>query len=47
MCPTNFSDEYNPLLSGVKLVVSEVIMFHENTELFPSGYSYDISQGNS
>ena len=28
-------------------MVSEVLMFHENTELFPSGDSYDISMGNN
>ena len=28
-------------------MVSEVLMFHENTELFPSGDSYDISTGNN
>ena len=47
ICLTNLSDEYNPLLNGVKLVVSEVLTFHENTELFPSGDSYDISLGNN
>ena len=26
---------------------SEVLMFHENIELFPSGYSYDIYPGNN
>ena len=26
----------------VKIMVSEVLMFHENTDLFPSGDSYDI-----
>ena len=34
-------------MNAVKLVVSEVVMFHENTELFPSGDSYDISTGNN
>ena len=47
MCITNFSDDYNPLLNEVKLMVSEVLMFHENTELFPSGDSYDISPVNN
>ena len=47
MCLTTFSDDSNLLLSGVQLVVSEVLMFHENTELFPSGDSYDISPGNN
>ena len=31
----------------MQLVVSEVLMFHENIELFPSGDSYDISPGNN
>ena len=43
MCLTNFSDYSNSLLNALQLVVSEVLMFHENTELFPSGDSYDIS----
>ena len=28
-------------------MVSEVLMFHENTELFPTGGSYEISPGNN
>ena len=28
-------------------MVSEVLMFDENIELFPSGYSYDIYPGNN
>ena len=47
MCLTNFSDYSNPLLNALQLVVSEVLMFHENTELFPSGDSYDISLGDN
>ena len=47
MCLTTFSDDSNPLLNRVKLVVSEVLIFHENIELFPSGDSYDISPGNN
>ena len=47
MCITTFYDESNPLLNAVQLVVSEVLMFHENTELFPSGDSYDIYSGNN
>ena len=47
MCLTNFFDEYNTLLNAVQLVVSKVLMFHENIELFPSGDSYDISLGNN
>ena len=47
MCLTILSDEYNPIKNVVQLVVSEVLMFHENTELFPSSDSYDISPGNN
>ena len=47
MCLNKFSDEYNPLLNEVQLMVSEVLMFHENIELLPSGDSYDISPGNN
>ena len=43
----NFSYESNPLLNAVQLTVSEVLMFHENIELFPSGDFYDISPGNN
>ena len=42
MCLTTFSDESKPLLNAVKLMVSEVLTFHENTKLFPSGDSYNI-----
>ena len=28
-------------------MVSKVLMFHENTELFPSGDSYEIYTGNN
>ena len=47
MCITTLSENSNPLLSRVQLVVSEVLMFHENTEMFPSGDSYGISPGNT
>ena len=47
ICLTNLSDDANPLLNAVQLVVSKVLMFCENTELFPSGDSYDISPGNN
>ena len=33
--------------SAEQLMVSKVIMLHENTELFPSGDYYDISLGNN
>ena len=47
MCLTTFYYDYNPLLNTVQLVVSEVLMFHESAEVFPSGDSYDISPGNN
>ena len=47
MCLNTLYDESKPLLNAVKLMVYEVLMFHENTELFPSGDSYDISPGNN
>ena len=31
----------------MQLVVTKVLIFHENTELFPSGDSYDISPVNN
>ena len=47
MCLNTFYDDSNPLLNAVKLVVSKVLMFHENTEMSPSGESYDTSPGNN
>ena len=47
MCLNKFSDESNPLLNVVQLVVSKVLMVHENTELLPSGDSYGHSSGNN
>ena len=43
----NLSDDSNPPLNAVQLVVSEVLMFHDNTELLPSGDSYDLSPVNN
>ena len=40
-----FSDESNPLLNSVQLVVSEVLIFHENLYMFPFGDPYEISPG--
>ena len=34
-------------MNAVKLMVSEFLKFREDTELFPSGDSYDISTGNN
>ena len=47
MCLTTLSDEYNLPLNSVQLMVSKVLMFHENTELLPSGDCYDLSPGNN
>ena len=47
MCLTNFSDDSNPPLNTVQLMVSKVFMFHENTELLPSGDCYDLSLVNN
>ena len=46
-CLNNFSYDYNPPLNAVQIMVSEVLMFHENTYMFPSVDSYDISLGNN
>ena len=47
MCLTTFSDDYNPPLNTVQLMVSKVLMFNENIELLPSGDCYDLSPGNN
>ena len=47
MCLNTFSDDYNPLLNSVQLMVSKVLTFKENTDLFSSIDSYDISPGNN
>ena len=47
MCLTIFSDDSKPILNRVQLMVSEVLMFHENTEMFPSDDSYVISPANN
>ena len=46
MCINSFSDDSNPPLNAVQLMVSEVLMFHENIELLTSDHSYDLSLGN-
>ena len=46
MCLTTFYDESNPPLNTVKLMVSKVLMFHENRELLPSVDCYDLYLGN-
>ena len=47
MCLTTFSDEYNPPMNAVQLMVSKVLMFHENIKLLPSGDCYELSQCNN
>ena len=47
MCPTAFSDNYNPPLKSVQLVVFEVLMSHENTEILPYVDYNDLSPGNN
>ena len=47
MCITNLSDESNPSLITLQLMLSKVLMFHDNTELLPSGDWYDLSPGNN
>ena len=47
ICLTNFYDEYNPPLNTVQLMVSKFLMFHENLELLPSVYCYDLYPGNN
>ena len=34
-------------MNALKIMLYEVLIFHENTELFLSGDSYDISPGNN
>ena len=47
MCLTNFFDEYNLPMNAVKLMVSEVLMFHENTDLIPSVDSNELYMDNN
>ena len=44
---TALYDDYNPITNSVKLMVSEVLMFHENKDLFLSGDSYNLYPGNN
>ena len=36
MCLATFTNESNPHLNAVQLMVSKVLIFHENTEILPS-----------
>ena len=47
MCLITFYDYSNPYLNALQLMVSEVIMFHKNTELLSFGDSYDLYLGNN
>ena len=47
MCIRKVSDESNPPLNTVKLMVFKVLRLHENTELLPSGDYYDRYTGNN
>ena len=47
MCLDTFSDDSNPYLNEVQLVVSKLLMFHENIDLLRSGDSCDLSPGNN
>ena len=42
MCLITFYDESNPFINAVKLMVSRVLMFHENVEIIPSVDYYDL-----
>ena len=42
-----FSDESNPPLNTVQLMVSKVLIFHENIEVLPSVDCYDLYPGNN
>ena len=47
MCLTILSDESNPPMNAVQLIVSKVLMFHENTELLSSCDCYELSLGDN
>ena len=47
MLLTTFSVDTDQPLKRVPLMVFEVLMPHENTELLPSGDSYDLSPDNN
>ena len=42
VCLNDFCVESNPSLNTVQLMVFEVLMFHENTELLPYLDSYEL-----
>ena len=47
ICTTNFYDDLNPPLNTVQLMVSKLLMFHENIELLPLADCYELSTGNN
>ena len=47
MSLTALYDDSNPPLNAVQLMVSKVLMFHENIELIPSSDYRDLSPGNN
>ena len=47
MCLATFSDDSNPPLNSVQLMVSKVLMFHYNKVILPSSESYDLSPVNN
>ena len=47
MCITKLFDETNPTQNAVQLIFSKVLLFHENTELFPSVECYDLYPGDN
>ena len=47
MCLSNLSDESNPLLNSLQLMVPKVLTFHENTEPLPSRDCYYLYTGNN
>ena len=46
MCTRSFYIHYTPPLTTVQLLVLEVLIFHENTEILPPGGSSNLSPGN-
>ena len=47
MCLNTLYGDSNPTLNSLQLIISEVLMFHESTQLLPSGESYDLSMGDN
>ena len=45
MCLNNFSGDFKAPMNAAQLMVYEFLMFHENTDMLPSGDFYDVSLG--